>query len=47
METRRGLNKDGKYDFGKNLDLLRTNSSGGEIEVDDNGGEMEIQFNEI
>ena len=37
---------DVKFEFGKNLDLLQTNSNGGEMEAVDDGG-MEVQFDEI
>jgi len=47
VETRCGPNKDGKFDFGKNLNLLRIKGNEGQMEVDDDGGEMEIQFDEV
>ena len=38
---------DVKFEFGKNLDLLQTNSNGGEMEAVDDGGVTETQFEKI
>ena len=47
METRRGPNEDAKSDFGKNIDCLRKSGDGGDMKVDDDGGGIEIQLNEV
>ena len=47
MEIKRGSNEDVQFDFGKNIKFLQDDSKVGDIVMNDDGGEMDIEFEAI
>ena len=46
-ETRCDPNEDVKFDFGKNIEFWQDDGKMGEFAMNDDGGEMEIEFEAI